>query len=115
MRAPVQKLLDLGEAGAVEGMVRAANAAGEAWKNRAFELAAEFFVEVAPALEGPFEILSARGYAEGVGQLPPPPDARAWGYVARRLKKAGIIVAAGVGRSSDPKQHRGFTTLWMPA
>lgn len=115
MRAPVQKLIDMGEAGAVAGMNRAAEAAGSAWRARAFELAAEFFAYPAKSLPGPFEILEARRYAENVGGLPPPPDSRAWGHIARKLKKFGVIKSAGVGKSSDPQQHRGYVTLWTPA
>lgn len=44
--------------------------------------------------------------------VPDPPDKRAWGQVARRAVRAGIIEKAGYAVADDPKVHRNVVTLW---
>lgn len=92
--------LELGHAAAE----RAADHAGEAWKEKAY---AAFQAH-------------ARGHArfttEDVRQASPtvgdPPDKRAWGQVAMRARKAGIVRSAGWVSAKDPKVHGNAVTLW---
>ena len=70
----------------------------EEWTAKAVAL----FAEYANKTIFPFLTEDARQYAESRG-LAEPPDSRAWGHVARRCKKAGIITAVGFApaRSSN--------------
>lgn len=55
---------------------------------------------------------SARKYAEDSG-LPAPPDKRAWGHVATRACRAGVVRAGGFAKAVDPKVHCNVKTLWV--
>lgn len=72
-----------------------ANQAEDEWTGQALALLTAFALQVGR----PFLIEEARAYAE-VNGLPAPPDARAWGYVARkayakkRIDKVGFAPAA---------------------
>lgn len=100
-----------GEALAVHGAATAAEHAGEDWISSALRHAREFLALVGET-GGRFQATNIRAFAEMMG-LPPAPDSRAWGHIMRHLKRDGLIVAAGVGRSHDPRQHNGFTTEWV--
>lgn len=45
-------------------------------------------------------------------QLPQPPDKRAWGHVAIRAVKAGVIEHGGFAKAKDAKVHCSVNTLW---
>lgn len=87
---------------ALDGMTRAADHADRetpTWSDRAIAYVREF----AGMEDGrAFLIEQAREYAEYHG-LPLPPDGRAWGAVATRAARLGIIVRDGYGsaRSSN--------------
>lgn len=70
-----------------EGAELAAARAGEDWKDAAY-----FALCGYAATNGEFTIEDVR---ESVRDLPPPPDGRAWGQVATRARRAGVIVPAG--------------------
>lgn len=42
-------------------------------------------------------------------------EQRAWGSIFREAEKAGMIRAVGVGRSTNPRHHGCFSTLWERA
>ncbi len=54
---------------------------------------------------------AARQYAEQRG-FSTPPDKRAWGAVAVRAARAGIVRANGYAKATDPKVHANPKTLW---
>ena len=115
MRASIQREMNLGDTLAVAGSATAAAHAesqSAGWLARATGLAEQFLLQIAG--QRAFQAAQMRVYAEQHG-LPPPPDARAWGHIMRRLKKRGLIVSVGTGKSSDPKQHSGFITEWQAA
>jgi hypothetical protein len=60
------------------------------WTLRAVAMFAEF----AKKAQAPFLTEEARVFAESYG-LPSAPDGRAWGHIAKRCQKDGLIVSAG--------------------
>jgi hypothetical protein len=44
--------------------------------------------------------------------LPPPPDKRAWGGIARLAKSEGIVEPMGWVRANSPTVHGMVVTLW---
>ena len=68
----------------------AADNAGPIWR----EFAYQHFLEYARDA-GQFVTGMARQYAEVVCGLEPPPDSRAWGAIAKRAQRAGLIVDTG--------------------
>ena len=81
----------------------------EGWSDMVDDAIAAFVNAAPPGAE--FTAADIRAVAEAAG-VPIPPDNRAWGGAIRRAKLAGRIKAVGIGKSSDPRQHRGYTTLW---
>lgn len=95
---------------AVEGMNNAADHAEretEGWKAMAFGS----FVRYAAATKEPFMTEDVRWYAEALG-VPEPPDNRAWGAVAMRVKKAGLIVSMGYAPQKAVNAHKAPKTVW---
>jgi hypothetical protein len=109
---------DIGEAFAVSGMTEAADhadAASPAWSDNAVLLGRVYADRIKadnPTIT--FQGAHVRQFAESRG-LPPPPDARAWGGIIRKLRQAGVIKSVGIGKSPDPRQHAGFVTEWQAA
>jgi hypothetical protein len=115
MRTHLQREMNLGEELAIAGGATAAahaDSQSAGWLARATGLAEQFVINHVDLPS--FQAIELRSYAEAQG-LTPPPDARAWGHVMRRLKKNGVIESVGTGKSSDPKQHNGFITEWRAA
>lgn len=95
---------------AVQGMEAAADHAEretEGWNTMAFEA----FVRYVAAIKEPFMTEDVRNYAEALG-MPEPPDKRAWGSVAMRAKKAGLIVSMGYAPQQSLNSHKAPKTLW---
>ena len=95
---------------AVQGMEAAADHAereNEGWNQMAFEA----FVRYVAAVKEPFMTEEVRWYAEALG-VPEPPDNRAWGAVAMRAKRAGLIVSTGYAPQKSVNTHRSPKTLW---
>lgn len=99
-----------GEVFAAEGAATAAANAGADWVDAALYHAGAFLTYYGPVV-GQFQTTHIRQFAEARG-LPKAPDSRAWGHITRKLKKQNRIVAAGVGRSVDARQHHGFVAEW---
>lgn len=78
----------------------------ESWSDKAFKHFAAYCQTV-----DELKTEDARMYAEAQG-LEEPPTKRAWGAVAQRVAKAGIIFKKGVVTATNPKCHMGFTTVW---
>lgn len=45
-------------------------------------------------------------------QVPEPPDKRAWGHVALRAAREGVVEKIGVVKAVNPKVHCMYVTLW---
>ena len=76
------------------------------WNDTAF-LALKDFVR---RRRTPFLIEEVREWAR---EVPNPPSKRAWGAVAVRAARAGIIEKAGFMLTTSPKSHRTPATLWQ--
>ena len=92
--------LEIGHARAED----AADHAGDAWKEIAFAA----FVEYAKDHRR-FVTEDVRSANPDVGS---PPDLRAWGHVALRAKREGIVQSAGVTRAKSLTVHGMHVTLW---
>lgn len=90
----------------IQAAVNHADAVDPGWPERAYR----HFVAYARA-HGQFLTEAARNAAECAG-LAPPPDKRAWGGVASRAARAGVVVRTGYAPASDPKVHCSIATVW---
>jgi hypothetical protein len=90
-----------------EGIRQAADHAGDDWKEKAYALFLIFLSEYRFDL---FMTEDARHWCSGKIDLPP--DNRAWGYVAVRAAKAGVIAKHGYAPQRDPKHHKAPGTVW---
>lgn len=82
----------------------AANHAGEDWKDRAFAA----FVAHAKDHQA-FTTEDVREASPHVGE---PPDLRAWGQVALRARREGIVRSLGWIKPKAKNVHGGVVTLW---
>ncbi len=60
------------------------------------EKAVALFADYAKQAPSPFLTEQARHFAESHG-LSSPPDGRAWGHIAKRCQRAGLVVSTGFG------------------
>jgi hypothetical protein len=101
-------------AGAEDGAQRAADHAEDenpGWQDAALD----YVLKVARLRpDAPFMIEDVREFAEAQG-LPPPPDARAWGAVALKAKRAKIIVRDGFGFTTRGPAHAHPRSVWRAA
>lgn len=96
-----------------EGIAQAinhANAVEPTWGDRAFALFS-MYIHMHPE-KAILKTEDARQYAEEQG-LEEPPTKRAWGAIALRAARAGLIVKQGYTTCDNPKTHKGLTTLWL--
>lgn len=82
----------------------AANNAGEAWKHLAYVA----FVKHAKR----HEFFLTEDVRNDNPNLPPPPDMRAWGYVARQAKKEGVVSGHSFTRAKSKSVHGMVVTMW---
>lgn len=85
-----------------------ANDVTPTWGDIAYDFLCEWILQH----DRPFQTCEARWAARGV--VPEPPDRRAWGHVATRAVKAGLIVSTGTAPDLDPKSHRSPCNVWRP-
>jgi hypothetical protein len=96
-------------AGAEDGAERAAEHAERVepgWNDTALN-----YVRVFALCHGEFQTEDVREYAEDCG-FDPPPDKRAWGSVALRAKRAGIIERVGYISTSRGPSHACPRAIW---
>lgn len=101
---------DLAQTGAEVGALVAASHAereSEGWTDQALQ----FFELYAQMQTDGFMTEDVRSWAEKIG-FPPPPDSRAWGYVAKTLARKGVVVASGHGKQRSSNCHGSFKTIW---
>jgi hypothetical protein len=82
-----------------------ADAVSENWRERAYLL-----FKVFAARNAEFMTEDVRAWAKPL--IEDPPDMRAWGGVAVRARKAGLIVRHGYAAQKDPKSHRAPGNVW---
>jgi hypothetical protein len=91
-----------------EGIERAAAHAGPAWGERAYALLRAFIARYPK--DTVFMIEDVRAFAKA--QIEEPPDRRAWGAVAVRARRAGLIEKFGYQTHKDPVRHMGASMSW---
>jgi hypothetical protein len=93
-----QDLFSASEKGHAAAKAAAARADREIddWTQKAVAL----FAEYASQAFDPFLTEEARQYAESHG-LSSPPDGRAWGHVAKKCQRAGVVTSAGFGAAKS--------------
>jgi NAD(P)H-dependent FMN reductase len=93
-----QDLFSASEKGHAAAKAAAARADREIdeWTQKAVAL----FAEYAGKAPSSFLTEEARQYAESHG-LSVPPDGRAWGHVAKKCQRAGVVASAGFGAAKS--------------
>ena len=93
-----QDLFSASEKGHAAAKAAAARADREIddWTQKAVAL----FAEYAKKAPSSFLTEEARQYAESHG-LSSPPDGRAWGHVAKKCQRAGVVTSAGFGAAKS--------------
>lgn len=84
---------------------RAAQHAGEAWREAAYRAFVNY------AARG--ERFTTEDVREDNPQLPPPPDKRAWGHIALRAKREGVVRAVSWVRAKSETVHGMVVTQWV--
>lgn len=82
----------------------AADKAGEAWREQAYDALVEFAKS--------YTLFAIEDVRRNNPQLPKPPDARAWGAIARRGVREGVIEYHGFERSNSPTVHGQMIRIW---
>jgi hypothetical protein len=90
-----------------DGISRAARHAGEQWQARAFDLFKQYALT-----HDVFMTEDVRAWAHARRLIVEPPDRRAWGAVAVRAKKLGVIAFDHIAQQRDPKSHRSPGHVW---
>jgi hypothetical protein len=84
-----------------------ANQVHEKWSEKAYDLFKAFLVKTS----SPFKIEDFREYVKNL--LPAPPSLRAFGGVAMRAAKSGLIKRVGYAKVNNAKAHQANASLWM--
>lgn len=101
---------DLARQGATTGATLAAAKADRTSPGWSVE-AREVFLLYARMHRDGFMTEDVRQWAQKLG-MSEPPDNRAWGYVALRLSKDGVIESVGYGRQRSSTCHGSPKTIW---
>ena len=92
-----------------EALARVEKNAGEPWNESAMTYLEKYLERVNSNESFCIDSVSAWAYSEG---LKVPHEARAWGPIAKKAKKAGLIIFNGVGNSASITHHRGLSTYY---
>lgn len=106
-------LVDLARQLRDEGIERAAQHADRVHGSWADQAYAAFVLYAAANMQ--FTTEDVRLHVESGGILPKPPDRRAWGSIATRAMRAGVVVRLGYVPGKDPSNHMGPRSLWRAA
>ena len=82
----------------------AADNAGNFWKEEAFEAFRQYARNN--------DEFTTEDVRRANPDLPAPPDDRAWGHIARRAKREGIVKAVGWVRANSRTVHGMVVTKW---
>lgn len=91
-----------------EAIERVAKGSGDAWQDAAMDFLRCFI----QANSRSFFIEEIRDLAEAEG-LEAPPDRRAWGAVAVRAARAGLIRRIGYGPQASRNAHMAPKSIWI--
>lgn len=94
----------------IEKAVSSANSASPGWGDRAFKMFKEWLAGWTPGHK--FTIEQFRFSAEIQG-LEKPPSSRAYGAIAVRAKKEGLVKAGDKVATESVTAHRCFATQWI--
>lgn len=100
-----------GEAAKLAGIQQAADhaeAVDPGWNQKAYEMLKEFL----DIRLGPFLMEDFRQWAEPSG-LNSPPHLRAYGGVALKAAKAGLIRRIGYAKVKNEKAHQANASVWL--
>jgi hypothetical protein len=86
------------------GMQKAIDNAGKEWAEMAYDA---FCLYARTHLDLTTEAVRAAN-----PQIPAPPDKRAWGAVAKRAARAGIVEKLGLVKAQSPTVHCMYVTSW---
>lgn len=92
-----------------EGMQRAVNNANrvdEGWSDKVYELLKDFVKRYS----GPFQFEDFRMSITGL--IAEPPHKRAYGAIAARAAREGLITRVGYAPVKNVDAHRAFATVW---
>jgi hypothetical protein len=92
------------------GINRAADHAGTEWCERALGYFKEYAARVGVHTE--FQTEDVRLWAESIGFAAPSNDKRAWGSVARRAARDGVVRKVGNGPAKAARVHCGLVSIW---
>lgn len=84
-----------------------AEAVAEGWQAAAYRLFCAY-----ARTHREFMTEDVRVFARNNALLDEPPDARAWGAVAIRARRAGLVRSIGYACQRDPKSHRSPKPIW---
>jgi hypothetical protein len=99
-----------------EGITRAvkhADAVSKDWSERAYRFLKWYITSL--DRKTTFVIEDVRALAKTKVSLEDPPSARAWGSLAVKAVKAGLIKRAGYTQVRNPAAHRANCTVWQRA
>jgi hypothetical protein len=100
----------LAEVGAETGALLAASHAerqSEGWTDTAKELFELYAIQHPDG----FMTEEVRAWAEKLG-FEPPPDNRAWGYIAKAAAREGVVRAVGFAKQRSATCHGSPKTIW---
>jgi hypothetical protein len=84
---------------------QAADHAGETWQKTAYDAFLAF-----AKTHNTFKTEDVRNANP---DIPPPPDARAWGAIVLKAKRDKTIVAGKLVKAEDRSVHGRYVTLWV--
>jgi hypothetical protein len=99
----------LRDAGIQQAVAHADNTS-PGWSQRAYNAFVAYVMQLLPGQT--FLTEDARLWAAAHRNLEPPPSERAWGAVAVKACREGVIRKAGYASVSNPKAHCTPATLW---
>lgn len=94
----------------IQTAINHANSVNTGWSEKAFKMFCEWLAGWQPGYK--FTIEQFRQIAQIRG-LPDPPHARAFGSLAVRAKKAGLINSNGTVKVRNPKAHCANANQWI--
>ena len=100
-----EQLRDIG----LEMAISHAESNSKGWKNCTYELFKEFLREQ----REPFLMEEFRSFCAMKDDHVPPPSNRAYGHIAVRAAKEGLIKQIGTRKVSNPRAHCANSALWI--
>lgn len=102
--------IKLKEAGMLQSITHADEVQPE-WSNKAFNVFCDYVRHYSAGKQ--FQSEDVRQWAYNSKKIEPAPSERAWGSVAQKVARQGLIRKIGHASVSNPKAHSAFATLWQ--